>query len=305
MLWFFLAVVGYFFLAVNNLLDKFVLTKSVPSPAVLTVYSTVPMLLLLALTPFGVELLFAGDWIWAVASGIAFGLGLYFLFAGVRIGEQSHIAPFNGAMVAFFTFLIASFVLGEELSGKQVLGLILLVVGSIILSFEQSRKHTGLHIGFLWAAVSGLCFAISHVTAKYVYEAYPFLTGLIWTKVGMALVGLAFLLLSPAVRKAIFASRNKTVAPKTFGKKHALLLVYASRIVSLVGVLLVQYAIAIGNVSLVTAMAGIQFVLLFILIYLFTVFLPAWYKETFTRRETVALVVGIVLVGAGLAHFVV
>ena len=39
----------------------------------------------------------------------------------------------------------------------------LLIVASILLSFEKSRKHNGFHIGFVWAMIAGLFFSLPNL----------------------------------------------------------------------------------------------------------------------------------------------
>lgn len=189
MSWFLIAILGYFFLAVTFVLDKYILTNSVKKPVVYTFYSTIIMFAAFLAWPFGVGFLQGIDWLWGVVSGLGIGFGLWTLFIAVDKGETSHISPFQGAIVTISSYLISSAFLGETLSNLQFVGVGLLVFASFLLSFEKSRKHDGFHAGFLWAILSGIFFAISHVSAKYLYDVYPFLTGFVWTRGTAGLVG--------------------------------------------------------------------------------------------------------------------
>jgi hypothetical protein len=73
---------------------------------------------------------------------------------------------------------------------------------------------------------------------------------------------------------------------------------------SVIGIVLVHYAIAIGRVTLVNALEGVQYVFMFILIYLSTKFWPRVFKEYFTKRELLIETIAIVLVAAGSVLFV-
>ena len=97
--WFFIAILGYFFLALTFVLDKFILSKSVKKPVVYTFYSTIIFFGALFAFPFGVELLQGYDWGLALVSGLSLGFGLWTLFIAVDKGETSHISPFQGAIV--------------------------------------------------------------------------------------------------------------------------------------------------------------------------------------------------------------
>src|SRR3990167_9089046 len=137
-MWFTIALIGYFLLALVFILDKLILTKSVTHPVVYTFYSTIFMFGTLLAWPFGVELLLGSDWLWAIISGVAFGFGLWTMFIAVKGGEASHVNPFVGAVVTIFTFVLSYFFLFEDLTGWQMGGLVALVFASFLLSFEKS-----------------------------------------------------------------------------------------------------------------------------------------------------------------------
>ena len=155
-------------------------------------------------------------------------------------------------------------------------------------------------MGFVWAGVSGVLFALSHVSAKYLYDVYPFLTGFVWTRAMTGLVGL-LVLLFPSVRKTF---RKKYEKPKTNAKRHAGIIVVLTKIFGVIAVVLIQYASAIGSVSLVMAMSGLQYACMFVIILLCTKFIPRVFKEYITKRELVVEWLAIVLVGLGSILFV-
>ncbi len=306
MAWFFIAILGYTFLAFTFVLDKFILEESVKEPVVYTFYSTIIMFAALAAYPFGVEFLVGIDWFWGIFSGVSFGFGLWLLFIAVDIGETSHISPFNGAVVTLASYLISYIFLGESLTQLQIFGMALLVVASLMLSFEKSKKHSGFHVGFIWAIFSGIFFAASHVSAKYLYDIYPFLTGFVWTRASAGLVGLGVLFF-PEVR-ASFNKDEETKQSETeqkLAKKYRIPIIAANKVLAIIAVILVQYATDLGKVSLVRAMSGLQFVLMFFLVYIFTKFTPQFFKEYFTTREIVIQLLALFLVVAGSALLVI
>lgn len=306
-MWFFIALLGYFLMAVVFVLDKLILTKSVSKPVVYTFYSTIFMFAALLAWPFGVEMLGnAFDWGVAIVSGLGFGFGMWAMFIAVKKGEASHINPFIGAVITIATYFFSFTLLGETLTGLQIAGMVILVFASFLLSLEKSEKHSGLHMGFAWAVLAGMLFAVSHVAAKYLYDLYPFITGFVWTRATTGLVGLVCLLF-PAVRRTFKRTKKKITkkrVPKTFAKRHALAIVVSDKVIGVIGVVLIQYAIAIGSVTLVNAMAGLQYVLMFVLIYLFTKLAPKVFKEYFTKQELWIESIAILLVVIGSAMFV-
>lgn len=299
-MWFFVAFLGYLLLAIVFILDKFILSKSTSKPAVYTFYSTIFLFAAILAWPFGVKLLVGNDWWLAILSGISFGFGLWTFFIALEKGEASHISPFNGAIISVATYLFSSYFLGEKLTELQMMGIAVLAFASFLLSFEKSKQHSGFHIGFVWAILSGIFFATSHVSAKYIYSLYPFLTGFVWTRFFTGLVGLCTLFI-PSVRQILFQKQKN----KTDSKKNVISIIVLDKILAVVSVVLIQYASAIGSVSLVIAMSGSQFVLMFIMIFLLTKFTPKLFKEFFTKRELIVQVIALLLVAAGSALFVI
>lgn len=309
MSWFTIALLGYIALAVVFVLDKLILTKSLDSPVVYTFYSTIFMFAVLLAWPFGIELLSGLDWLWAIVSGLGFGFGMWTMFIGVKHGEASHVNPFIGAITTVATFLLALLFLEESLTVAQIWGMVLLALSTFLLAFV--KPDGGIHFdkGYLWGVAAGVLFALSHTSAKYIYDAYDFLTGLVWTRATIGLVGLVTLLY-PSVRatfrRKVHESKNvQQVEQKGFAKKHAVAIIVTNKALGVVGVLLIQLAIALGSVTLVNAMIGLQYALMFVIIYLLTKYAPKILREDFTKTELFVESLAMLLVVIGSALFVV
>jgi drug/metabolite transporter (DMT)-like permease len=294
MLWLFLAILGYFFLAVVAMLDKRILTKDVPSPAVYTFYSTIFLAAVLLLVPFG-GLLVGIDWLWALVSGLGFGFGLWTMFIAFRHGEASHMAPFIGGVVTISSFVFGYLFLGELLSQMQLIGIGILAAATFLLSFERTARRKGFHIGFVWGVLSGVLFGASHVSAKHLYDQYDFLTAFTWSRITIAILGVLLLAL-PSVRKALRKPKKKKQAKKG---GQILALVAFTKALGVVAVVLIQYAIAIGSVTIVNALAGTQFAILFVLVVLSSIFSPKVFEEFMTKREVGLQTLAILLVVIG------
>lgn len=300
-MWFFLSIVGYFLLAIVFVMDKMILTKSVGRPVVYAFYSTIFLLGAFFLWPFGVTVPVGADFGIAILSGLTFGAGMWTLFLAVKSGEASHIDPFNGGVITLSTYVVSSIFLGERLEIVQIAGVFVLTFACLLLSFEKSQKHNGFHIGFLWAMLSGILFAVSLVAMKHLYLHYSFLTALVWGRGSAGLFGV-LLLLSKHVRLSLMPSKHAKA--KTYSKRFALPIVIFTKVIAVVAIVILNYAIAIGSVTLVNALGGLQYVFMFIIIYLCTKFSPKIFNEYFTKRELAVEMIAIVLVGLGSIFFV-
>jgi len=304
MTWFFLALFGYAALAVVFVLDKRILTREVPQPAVYAFYSTIFMFGALLALPFGVTLLSGADWWWAVVSGLAFGFGLWAMFLALSREEASHVNPFVGAVVTIATFVLAFVFLNESLHTLQVAGTALLLCATLLFALYGERGIIRFSKGFWWAFFAGVCFAVSHVSAKYLYDIYPFLTGFVWTRAATGLVGV-LALAAPSVRR-LFASRARTQT-KAAGRKRIRIAAFVAtdKILGIVGVVLIQYAIALGSVTIVNAMVGLQYAVLFLLVYVLSRWSPSFFRERFSKKEIAVESFAIVCILIGSALFVV
>ncbi len=294
-----IALIGYLFLAATFILDKYILSRTeVAKPGIYAFYSTIIMWAALLVLPFSSEVWPIRDITIGLLSGFAFGLGLYFLYRAVKGGEASHVNPISGAVVTLVTYALSHIFLSEHLSGLQLTGIALLVAASLFLSFEETQRNKGFHIGYLWAIVSGIFFASSHVSAKYLYDIHDFLPALVWTRAGAGILGL-ILLAVPDVWNEIFARSGSQRKKKKNHRKDSLVLVWIAKIVGVVAVVLIQYATALGSVTVVHAMSGIQYALMFCAILALSKFSPKTFKEYFSKRELILQSIGILLVVIG------
>jgi len=301
-MWLPVALCAYVVLAVVSVLDKYILSNTRTKPVLFVFYSAIFVLPIGLLIPFGVSFPATPmDWIIEAVAGISFALGLWVMYIGILESEISHIGPLIGAAIPFFVLILSGIFLGEELPFQKLLAVFILIAGSLLVSFEKSKKHNGWHMGMLWGILAGLIFAVSHVASKYAYTAYGFYGGFVWTRLWIGVIGV-LLLFSPAVRKSIFPGKadKKSVA----GPKKNIYFVAANKILGVVGVVGVQYAIAIGSVTVVNALAGVQYVFLMIIVALMSKYTPRIFKEDYTRREIAMEIISILLIGIGLALLV-
>lgn len=290
-----IATAGYMALAVVALLDKFIVSKEKLTPEVYAFFSSAPVLPILLLIPFGVHpLASAADYAIAFVSGGAFAGALYAMYRGFETNEVSHGGPLVGAAIPFFSIFLSELFLKERVSTVQLVAIVILILGSLIISFEQTQKNSGWKITMLWLVVAGLGYALSNVAAKFLYDRYGFYSGFVWSRAMLGIAGLCFI----AFRKV----RTSLVHRASSNSSHTKLIsVIADKGLGFVGALLVQWAIAMGSVSLVNALSGLQYAFLIILVALLTRFAPRIFKEDYRQGEFVQEGLAVICIGIGLA----
>lgn len=310
-MWVLIALLGNTTLALVGIIDKLILTKAVSKPIVLVFYSTIFILPAFLILPFGfVTMPLVGThYGLSLVSGFCFALGLWAMYLAITKGEVSRIGPIIGAVTPFFILFLSRFFLGEKLGPYALLAAIFLMVGSLIISIDSKEGTSPWRSGLEWAAVSGFLFAISHVSAKYIYNQYDFVSGFVLTKLPIGIFAI-FLLLSPSVR-AVFAKKKEIAALKPVGErqetsikkilgKYQVLLVGGNILLGALGAVLLQYAMSIGSVSLVNALAGVQFAMLIVLVAIISKFFPQILKETFSKKEILQKAVAVFFISIGL-----
>ena len=306
-MWFLISIIGYILLALVLLLDKVYLEDHVSKPVIYTFLSTVYMLILSVFLFFVPAPSFI-DILLSLLAGAGFGFGLWFMFLGVRYESANRLNPFIGAFTTICILVLSTLFLHETLSSFQMLGIGILVITGIVLSLLKGKHFRGLSKYFFIAFLSALCFAISHVLSKYLYTQYDFVSILLWTRTGIGLVAFVTLL-SPDVRKFLWKSKKQKEElekkSSKISKKPSFGIFIINKVAAVVAVLLLQYATSIGSVTIVNALSGIQFPLLFVLTILCTKFFHKFFQETLSRKEIFQElgVLGFVVIGSALVVF--
>lgn len=296
-----IAIIGYALMAVVALLDKLIIAKSMHVTSY-AFYSTIFFFGAFVFLPFSEPIAWSA-FFWALASGLGFGFATWAMFLALQSGKATHVVPFIGASKGVFAYGLSFFILAEVVTPEQNAGIILLVLASLLFSYEKHRAHSStFHPAFLWALTSGFLFSFSHVAAKYFYEDYSFLTGLIWTK-GLVGVVAFFALFSAVARREIFGG-GKAKADRETMIKNALWVVVANKVLGIASTVAVQYAIAIGSVAVVSGLVGVQYGLMLVMAAACTFFVPSFFKEYLTKKEMIIEITAILILALGVYFLV-
>lgn len=302
-MWLIFALFGYGALAGGSILEKFIISKVKVSPLRDVFYSTLPVLLIAVLIPFGVPpITTLSGWFFAAVSGFAYAGAMWAMFISFLRSEVSHAGPLQGAAAALGSVVMGILFLSEKFSGLQYFGVSLLILGAFLISLEKSKLHRGWHSGLSWAAFSGVLFAISNVAAKYVYNQFGFYSGFVWSRVALGLSGFFFLFF-PEIRRLFFGSKKSNLklnAKPTPGNFKQFIIVTLVKLVGVGAVILLQYATALGSVAMVNALIGVQFALLIMVMYLISKFKRGFLTEYYAKGELTQEVIAIILIAAGL-----
>jgi drug/metabolite transporter (DMT)-like permease len=228
-----------------------------------------------------------------ILAGLLYMGAMLLYLQALQTEEASVVAPYFQAG-PLFGYGLAYLVLGETLTGRQLVGGILIVFGALIVSIRYeygARMFKGrlaalmLTCGFA-GALSGLIFKIFALDVE-------FWTTTFWMYVGEALFGCA-LLLVPAYRRQLVAMLRVNTA--------ALLSINGSNeLINLGGGLGNRYALMFAPLSIVQAIGSTTTLFVFAFGVVLSVVWPGPGRENLSGRELLKKAIAAVFVALGVA----
>ena len=263
-LWIALAAFAQLISAGIVFVDKYVLVSktSIGKPIVYAFYVSVLSVFVIVLVPFGVvSLPSVVTVILSLASSATFIASIIFLYKALKEGHASDIMPIVGGTAAIATALCAYQWLHQDLPHAFVPAFGLMVVGMLLISHFRLTKHQQVMV-----ILSGIFFGVTAFLIKLIFLETTFIDGFFWSRMGNVVVALCLLAI-PANRKAIFHGYHGS----SQGTKW---LVISNKTLGGIAAALTLFATSLGSVSIVQALAALQFVFLLLLAYLFSGWFP-------------------------------
>lgn len=292
MLWISIAILGYLFLAITNVNDKFLIEKHIKQPFVYVFFIGVLGLASLVLIPFGFVPIDPFSIFIDLIVGVFFIFALVMFFRALDSSEASRVVPFIGGLTPFFIFILSFIFLQERLALKDIIALCILILGSVLITLSPQKKKGISTSDLLWALGAAAVFAVVYTLSKYIYNNQPFITGFVWMRVGSFLAILGFLL-DEKDRSVIFNTVKKV-------KNQIKFYYLGNQIFGGIGFILINYAIFSASVTLVNALQGVQYIFVLVLVSLVTLFYPKLIKEKISKKIVVKKVMAVAVILAGL-----
>jgi drug/metabolite transporter (DMT)-like permease len=321
-MWLFITIGAYFINAGVYVADKFLLSKKIHSSIAYAFYVGVWSI-------FNVVLLFFAPWqapslqelALDLLAGFLFLITLIFWYKALHQSEASRVVPVVGALVPIFSFILSFIFLGETLSQQQFIAFIILICGGVLISIKQTkvyiyqklvnrvREVVGDIFGSVPAGVqptsrllvnsvtAAVFFAVYYVLMKYIYMYQPFVGSFVWSRLG-SFIGVLLMLFIPEWRKVIFDQQKGAKTPKN------LFYFLTIRILAAAAFIMINWAISLGNVAIVNALQGVQYLFLFVIIILISNKFPKMLNEQLGGGVLVQKLIGTVLVCMGLYLFI-
>lgn len=288
-----IAISAYLLNAISVTIDKILLVKRLPNPALYVFYISVFSLAVLFAAPLA-KIPSPGVLLIACASTILWTLGAYFMFKALKSGEAIRVIPVIGTLIPIILLFMSS--VSGSINLNEVWAIIFLLLGLIFLVFPYLQgKFSFLEAGLEFT--SALFFANSYFLLKLAYEGSNFLSVLVYSRIILIPVILAILIF-PFFRKFVFSDSNLH-APAFLWSKTGVLL-FIGQASGGISQFLLTFSISLASPAVINSIQGIQYVFLFILgLFLARKFPIAFHKDS-NRSHLVGKIIGIILIFFGL-----
>jgi len=303
MSWLAIVIIAYLFLALVNLIDKFLLENVLGNPKVYAfLISVLGSVVLLAAPWF---LIWPGWFlfIWQMVVGALFPLALILMFAALKHGDASKITVLIGGIIPIFTIIFSSFFFQERFTANQWGGIVFLLIGTFAIALisghqsgSQKKQASNNRAAFWLSCFSALTYALFFIGTKYAYNHHDFFSSFIWIRIGSLFLAL-LLLVGRKNRREILGSL-KSGQPSGTNKNR--LIIIGNQALGALAFILQNYAISFGSVAILNALQGVQYAFLLIFGWLFTIFNPKIIKEDLSRRVIWQKIAAIIMITVGL-----
>lgn len=302
MTWIIVTTVAYLLTAVNSVLDKYLLNRSIPEPVTYAFYVGIFSIFTLALTPFGFHWPGLWQFIAAIMTGAIFLLALIALYSALRADEASRIFAFVGGLSPVLIVVFSAILFEKVLLRHEYYALLFLIAGSILVSFRKSRecgifqlsKHRCVE-SMEMALFASVFFALYFVFAKYIFENQQFVSGFVWTRIGI-FAAAVLLLVIPENRRTIF-NTTKKISTGAGG------LFVLNKTMAGTATFAINYAIKTAPSSataIVSALEGIKYVFILVITYFLSKKMPSIIEEQTYTSALIQKISAIVLIFIGI-----
>ncbi len=226
-------------------------------------------------------------------SGIFYMTAMLLYLRALQSEEASVVAPFFQAG-PLFGYVLAYLVLGETLSGRQIAGGALIIVGALIVSlrFGRLRETFKARLAMLMLTC-GFIMALSGLIFKVFALKVEFWTTIFWMFVGEAMFGAALLTITAYRREFLQLLRTNTAALISINASNEL--------INLGGGLGNRFALTLAPLSLVQAIGSTTTLFVFAFGIIVSVVCPRFGREDLSGRNLAQKGVAAALVAAGVA----
>lgn len=303
-LWILLVVIAQAMNAGASLMDRYlVVSEKIGRPLILAFYTSVLSAASL--------LIFALDWLpisfgaisipsfaniewptfivtsYSIAAALTFIVALVALFESFRVAQASDVVPVVSSVNAVATLILSFYFFDSVLTPNFLWGFLFLVLGTFLVAHFRLNKKLAVLTG-----VAGVLFAIHFMFIKVLFLETSFDNAFFWSRLSIALVALCMLLLPNCCSQTVARGARRA---KVSGM---VILLIGKTLAGVAGIILLK-AIEYGDISIVQALSGLQFVFLVLFAIFFGHKAPTCVGEHCEVRDRIQKIVSVSIIVTG------
>ena len=227
----------------------------------------------------------------AFVAGLISAGGYFFYVVSIRKEEASRIAALTSLAPAFVAVL-AVFLVNEIFSAQSYIGIILMILGSALISYKRNHVKTIIPLSLILILIAtNFSYSLDQTLSKISLDQisfWPFLMMFMFGRFAVAFPGLGM----PSVRRKFFSEVRKL-------KRNFTLTLASGSIMWSLAIIFFFYAASLGPITLVSTTGLISPLFTLFFAILITKYLPKVLKEEIDRKTVALKLVAIVLIFLG------
>ena len=286
--WFFYALTSAVFFGFTTIVDKLMLETRLSSFSYFVSFVPPAFVFSVCVLLFFPTNIFSIPYAIAFVAGLISAGGYFFYVVSIRKEEASRIAALTSLAPAFVAVL-ALFLVNEIFSAQSYTGIILMILGSALISYRRNRVKTMIPVSLILILIAtnffyGLGQTLSKISLDEI-SFWPFLMMFMFGRFTIACPGFG-----------MFSVRRKLLLEVRKLKRNFSLILASGSIMWSLAIIFFFYAASLGPITLVstTNLMSPLFTLFFAI--LITKFRPKVLKEEIDRKTVALKLVAIVLI---------
>lgn len=296
-MWFWIALLAAVLWAIAVLIDEYTIDRYINNPLInAMIYSLIGLVsgifIFMLVGPYPITM---SEITWALIAGAAYTITIALYFIALKQEEATRVLPLISTS-AVATWLFAALFLGESFAPPVYLGIALIVMGSVVISIKKTKsKNKKSGFGLSKAAgivlLGSLFSGISAVIEKYLLnQEIPFHIVFGYTRIGVAI---------PAIILFFFIKDEVTRLFRE--KKHHLFgYMMTSETITILGTFVLFWALALGPVTLVSAIVTSEPLFVLAAATAIGIFFPKILKQELNRGVIIQKIIATLLIVLGL-----
>lgn len=305
MAWLILAIASYVLFGITAVIDKFLLTGTLSSPKIYAfITGILGALVIPAIFFVDVSCLTVLQIVAALVAGIILTPALLVFYESLKRYETSRVMPIYGGLMPIFILLIVLAFFGDKgsLSSKEILALILLIIGSVLVAYKKTEFSLSI---FILPTMAAIMMALAAVLTKVSYEGQSFISALVFIRIG-CLISALVLLVDKEVRDTAKAFITRALKPAVTIKTNnwGVIVFFINQALVVIAGLMQNIAVYFSKIKYVTiinAMAGIQYVCILVITVFLSRYFPDIIREDITKKTLITKTFSVMIIISGLA----